>query len=143
MKAKNNFKIGLRLGAMLMISGIIFFSSFSVRQDGDKWVAPESAKKVKNPVVSDAASIAEGKVLYAQFCKSCHGVKGLGDGTKAATLDKKCGDFSSKAYQAQTDGELYWKTTEGKDPMPTFEKKIPDATDRWKIIIYTRTLAAK
>ena len=57
---------------------------------GKPWLAPESAVKAKNPIKSDDATLKEGKELYAQHCKSCHGSKGLGDGTKAEKIDISC-----------------------------------------------------
>jgi len=35
---------------------------------------------------------------------------------------------------------LFYKITTGRDDMPAFDKKIPDAEDRWLIINYVRTL---
>lgn len=95
---------------------------------------------MKNPVKSDDASIKEGKDLYAQHCKSCHGAKGLGDGTKAAKIDISCGDFSSAETAKASDGELYWKTTDGRKPMPSFKEKLSD-NERWSIVNYMRTFA--
>ena len=141
MKTNLKLKSVLGIGSVMLIL-FLGLNSFDLQQE-KKWEAPESAKKMKNPVASNDASIAEGKTLYAQYCKSCHGAKGKGDGPKAAQLEKKCGDFSTKEFQSQTDGEVYWKTTEGNDPMPTFKKKIADDQDRWKIVNYVRTLAVK
>ena len=31
------------------------------------------ARKIKNPIPSDASSIEEGKKIYARNCASCHG----------------------------------------------------------------------
>jgi mono/diheme cytochrome c family protein len=109
---------------------------------GKAWPAPEAAVKVKNPVKSDDAAIKEGKELYGQQCKSCHGAKGKGDGTKAEKIDISCGDFSSAEFQKQTDGEIYWRTTEGRKPMPSFKEKLSD-NERWAIVNYMRTLADK
>lgn len=55
-------------------------------------------------------------------------------------LKGKVGDFSSAEFQNQTDGALFYKVTTGRDDMPAFDKKIPDAEDRWLIINYVRTL---
>ena len=93
-----------------------------------------------NPVKSDAASLATGKELYTQHCKSCHGTKGKGDGPKAAQLDTESGDFTKPDFQKQTDGELFYKTSEGREDMPSFKKKIPDADERWSIVNFLRTL---
>ena len=105
------------------------------------WNAPESAKKIKNPLKGDAASLVEGKTLYMKHCKSCHGVKGLGDGPKSTELDTDCGNFSQKAFQSQTCGEILYKIKEGRDDMPSFKKKITDQDELWIIINFMRSLA--
>ena len=82
---------------VLLLTGAIFviiISGFNLLQQKD-WPVPDNYKKMKNPVASDAASIAEGKTLYATHCKSCHGAKGLGDGNKAAQLKTEPGDRKS------------------------------------------------
>lgn len=122
---------------------LLTISSQTNAQDkpkGKPWPAPENVVKMKNPVKSDDASIKEGKDLYAQHCKSCHGAKGLGDGTKAAKIDISCGDFSSAETAKASDGELYWKTTDGRKPMPSFKEKLSD-NERWSIVNYMRTFA--
>jgi mono/diheme cytochrome c family protein len=107
--------------------------------DQKPWPVPDAAKNKANPVKSDAASIAEGKALYNQHCKSCHGTKGKGDGPKAAQLDTESGDFSLAAFQSQTDGALFYKTSEGRKDMPSYKKKIPEANDIWAVVNYLRT----
>jgi mono/diheme cytochrome c family protein len=114
--------------------------SFVSQQDKKPWPVPDNYKNMKNPVASDAESIAEGKTLYATHCKSCHGSKGVGDGPKAAQLKTEAGDFSKADFQAQTDGALFYKTSDGRDDMPGFKKKIPDADERWSLVNYMRTL---
>ena len=106
----------------------------------DPWPVPENYKKMKNPVASDAESIAAGKALWTTHCKSCHGTKGLGDGPKAAQLKTEAGDFSKAETQSQSDGSLFYKTSEGRDDMPGFKKKIPDQDDIWSLVNYMRTL---
>ncbi len=107
---------------------------------GEPWVVPDKYKKMKNPVTSNAESISAGKALYVKHCKSCHGAKGLGDGTKAAQLKTKCGDFSTADFQSQSDGSLFYKVSEGRDDMPSFKKKVPDQDDIWSMVNYMRTL---
>lgn len=136
-------KTRLLTTASVVLASIFFFiaiTAFSIRQEKKPWPVPDNYKGMKNPVAPNAESIAEGKVLYGTHCKSCHGAKGLGDGTKAATLKTDPGDFSKADFQSQSDGALYYKTTEGRDDMPGFKKKIPDADERWSIINYMRTL---
>jgi mono/diheme cytochrome c family protein len=126
---------------LIVITGILAASfTYSVLQDKKPWSVPDNYKTMKNPVASNSESIGEGKELYGQHCKSCHGAKGLGDGPKASQLKTEPGDFSKADFQAQSDGALFYKTSEGRDDMPSFKKKIPDAEDRWSIINYMRTL---
>lgn len=126
----------LVFAGMLFISLVSGFSLFQKKP----WPVPDNYKNMKNPVATDATSISEGKALYATHCKSCHGAKGLGDGNKAAQLKTEPGDFSKADFHAQTDGALFYKTTEGRDDMPNFKKKIPDADERWTIVNFMRTL---
>lgn len=142
MRTKSNKRTTLLVAALIFASLCISSVQSSMAQDkpkGKPWPAPESALKVKNPVKSDDGSVKEGKDLYAQHCKSCHGAKGKGDGPKAEKIDISCGDFSSSEMSKVTDGELFWKTTEGRKPMPSFKDKLSDG-ERWAIVNYIRSL---
>jgi mono/diheme cytochrome c family protein len=138
--------ISKKLSGILAVTMIVSFlagtSLSAFAQDkpkGKPWPAPETAMKTKNPVKADEASINEGKELYSQHCKSCHGAKGKGDGTKAEKIDISCGDFTSEDFAKLTDGEAFWKTTEGRKPMPSFKEKLSD-NERWTVINYVRSL---
>ncbi len=125
----------------LVLGSFVMYSFQSMQQQKAKeWSAPDKFKTMKNPVKSDDKSIAQGKALFTKHCKSCHGVKGLGDGPKGASLKTFPGDFSSKAFQSQTDGSLFYKTTEGKDEMPSYKSSIASDNDRWALVNYMRTL---
>ena len=131
------------VSVILVISGMFIFSmisGFSTLDQKKPWPVPDNYKNMKNPVPSNAESIAEGKTLYGTHCKSCHGTKGLGDGSKAAQLKTEPGDFSQADFQSQSDGAIFYKTSEGRDDMPSFKKKISDADERWSVVIYMRTL---
>lgn len=115
--------------------------SFIQIDQSKEWVVPESAKKIKNPTdKADKESKSVGKGLYSMYCQSCHGKEGYGDGPKAKEMKTKVGDFSSEEFQSQTDGTLFYKITKGREDMPSFDKDIPDAEDRWLIVNYIRTL---
>jgi mono/diheme cytochrome c family protein len=138
MKSRIRINPILIFGMLFLIIGL----NNAYSQDkpkGKPWPPTEAAVKLKNPVAATDENLAEGKSLYAKHCKSCHGVKGKGDGTKAESIDISCGDFTSEDFQKETDGTIYWKTTEGRDPMPTFKKKVSD-DERWKMVVYIRTL---
>jgi mono/diheme cytochrome c family protein len=127
----------------VLVAGLFAFALFAFVPKTnlqDSWKVPDAAKNKTNPMKGDAASVAVGKTLYATHCKSCHGTKGKGDGPKASQLDTECGDFTKAAFQAQTDGALFYKTSEGRKDMPSFKKKLPEADDIWAIVNYMRTL---
>ena len=127
----------IKIFTIVGILSLMFFSFTSIVQD--KWVVPDKYVKMKNPVPADQDA-AIGKSLYDKHCKSCHGKEGYGDGPKAADLKGDLGDFSSAEFQKQTDGELFYKTSFGRDDMPEFTKKLADDEDRWLVVNYMRTL---
>ena len=120
----------------------VIFSSFIAHQDIKPWEVPDSAKKMENPVDVDKETLAIGKNLYTKHCKSCHGKGGEGDGSKAGELETFPGDFTEAKFQSQKDGEMFYKTKEGRDDMPSFKKKIRDDEDYWILVNYLRTLVA-
>lgn len=127
----------LMLMACLVTVG---FLSVAFKQASKPWPVPDKNAKAVNPVKSDATSIAAGKALWAMHCSSCHGKTGLGDGNKAAQLKTQPPDFSKADVQSQSDGSIFFKSSEGRDDMPSFKKKIPDADDMWSLVVFIRTL---
>lgn len=124
---------------LLLIAVVLFIAGGATAQT--KWEVPAKFKTMKASVnLKDASVIADGKELWAKQCKACHGAAGLGDGPKGAMLKTNPGNFSTAAFQAQTDGELYYKTTYGNGEMPAYEKKVPAEADRWALVAYMRTL---
>lgn len=119
---------------------VVLVSGFTPLQTKKPWPVPDTYKTKKNPVTSNATSIAAGKELWNTHCKSCHGAKGLGDGSKAPQLKTEPGDFSTADVQAQSDGSMFYKIAEGRDDMPSFKKKIPDEEDIWNLVDFARTL---
>jgi mono/diheme cytochrome c family protein len=126
--------ISLLAGLFVLIVG------FRVNQEPKPWPVPDAAAKKANPVKTSSESVSSGKALYNQHCSSCHGKKGLGDGSKAAQLKTHPGDFSTAAFQSESDGSLFYKVQEGRGDMPSFKKKIPDPTEIWDLVNYMRTL---
>jgi mono/diheme cytochrome c family protein len=128
---------------LTLLVAVIFFIGCAVNAQQAKpkpWPVPDKSKAMKPTVkLADASVIANGKELWAKNCKSCHGAKGLGDGPKGASLKTHAGNFSSAAFQSQTDGEIFFKTSAGRDEMPAYEKKIPEANDRWALVAYMRS----
>jgi mono/diheme cytochrome c family protein len=102
------------------------------------WRAPADARKVANPVQPNAVSLANGRAAYDESCARCHGPKGHGDGKSSKQLSTKPADLA-KRLVLQSDGEIFWKISQGKKPMPGFAKDLPPDT-RWNLVNYIRHL---
>jgi len=105
------------------------------------WEAPAAEKAKKNPLPANAATVAQGKKVAEVNCVSCHGAKGKGDGAAAVALNPKPADWTSKKVQAESDGEIFWKVSTGRGPMPSW-KFLPE-NDRWALVRYIRSLGGK
>jgi len=127
------------MSAIMLIAIFIAAGSFTFFQEAKPWPVPDKYAKMANPVKADAASIDAGKAIWAKQCQSCHGKSGKGDGTKAAGLKTQPGDFTQASTQGETDGALFYKTSEGREDMPSFKKKLPDEEDIWNVVNYIRT----
>ena len=127
-----------RILTFISFVALAVFSFTTVMQE--EWKVPDKYQTMKNPT-DPKEDLATAKSLYDKHCKSCHGKEGYGDGPKAKDMKGDLGDFSSEAFQKQSDGALFYKTTTGRDDMPEFAKKIPDDEDRWLVVNYMRALA--
>jgi mono/diheme cytochrome c family protein len=100
-----------------------------------EWAAPADAKAMKNAV----KGVGNAKKAVETNCVTCHGASGKGDGPAAAALPPpKPADWTSAKVQTQSDGELFWKISNGRGAMPPW-KHLPDK-ERWEIVNYIRTL---
>lgn len=107
----------------------LFIASQAFSQD---WVVPESFKTMSNPQAYNLENVKKGKDLYMDHCKSCHGDPGKHNGLPLVPPPP---DITSEAMQNNTEGELFYKITNGRGPMPRFEATISE-DDRWRVISY-------
>jgi mono/diheme cytochrome c family protein len=103
------------------------------------WPVPAAATAIKSPLTINASVIADAKKTYTTFCTPCHGNSGKGDGMAAASLNPKPADHTSALVQSESDGSLFWKMSEGRNPMPSY-KQILNDNQRWELVAYIRTL---
>ena len=127
----------------LLIIGVISIGILSFSKlVQEEWKVPAKYEKMTNPEGASKANIAIGKSLYVKHCKSCHGKEGLGDGPKGEEVDGDLGDFSSKEFQSQSDGALFYKSYIGRNDMPNYEKKMTEE-DMWILVHYVRSLSTE
>jgi mono/diheme cytochrome c family protein len=105
------------------------------------WPVPEEAKQLKNPLQPTAPVLKSASDVYADKCAHCHGDTGKGDGSDASRYDPTPMDFTdAKRISQATDGELFYKISEGKKPMPVFKNKLTE-DQRWELVLLIRTFA--
>jgi mono/diheme cytochrome c family protein len=76
-------------------------------------------------------------------CAQCHGEQGKGDGPDAPMYDVVPTNFTDAHMMAEmTDGEIFWKVSEGRRPMPSFKKRLTEE-QRWQVVNYLRTFVPK
>ena len=125
---------------------LIALAAFSIvgalfAQSSD-WKAPPYVANRPNPVPANANTIALGQKLYVGNCMTCHGPSGKGDGPGAAALEKKPADLTARVKSGATDGELFWKISEGRSPMISWKGSLSE-TQRWELVNYIKSLAGK
>ena len=124
----------------LVAIGFMMIGGGALAWAASEWKAPANTKAAKNPV--DRVSGAKlGQALFQENCVICHGKVGKGDGEAAAAMNPRPKSLADKAVQAQTDGELFWKISEGREAMPGW-KSISEK-ERWSLVHYVRALAGK
>lgn len=107
------------------------------------WNVPPDAKNLKNPLPANATTIAAAEELYLNNCQKCHGVHGDGRVPPGATYfySTKPTDFTNaKLVDPMSDGEMFWKMTNGRKPMPAFKNRLSDQ-QRWELVILIRLFA--
>ena len=119
-------------GIYLFFALMLLISSRSFSQS---WVAPEESKTVVSPFKFVADSVKKGEAIFLKNCKSCHGIPGQNNWAK---ITPPPGDPATDKFQKQKDGELFYKITTGKIPMPEFRNILVE-NERWDVIAYFRS----
>jgi hypothetical protein len=115
----------LFIGLLLIVSRTI----------GQTWDAPEDQKGKTSPFKFSTETVKNGEIIFLKNCTSCHGTVGKNNFVK---LTPPPGDPATDKFQKQTDGELFYKITTGKSPMPEF-RNILSEEQRWLVISYFRS----
>lgn len=118
---------------VLLLAGTALAQNPGYQQDR-RWHAPAEAVTRQNPLAARPEAAAGGHKLFARNCAECHGPEG--DGVEK----KHSADFQLSFVQAQSDGTLFWKITNGNASrgMPSFSK-LPEL-QRWQLVLYIRNL---
>ena len=129
--------------SLILLATSLALAAWAAAHGEKNWPVPEEAKKLKNPVPVTETSLAAAKALFIDKCAQCHGEQGKGDGPEAPMYSVKPADFTdAHMMEEMTDGEIFWKISEGRRPMPSFRKQLTEEL-RWQLVHYLRTFAPK
>ncbi len=119
---------------ILIFAGLLAAQNSAYVSD-PHWKAPAKAELERNPLKGSTDAVQHGRELFASQCSMCHGSDGQGLANAA--------DFHLRSVQAQSDGSLFWKITNGNQQkgMPAFSG-LSDH-DRWSLVSYLRTFKPK
>jgi len=91
---------------------------------------------VMNPVELSDAVLTDGEQLFLNYCSSCHGKGGQGDG-KVGEKIGGVANLTGGAYIGLPEGHIFHVITKGKGRMGAHGSQIlPE--DRWKIVHYVK-----
>ncbi len=96
----------------------------------------EKAAEIENPIELTDQVLEQGRQHYIQFCSSCHGQNGEGDG-KAGEVIGGVANLKGGAYINLPEGHIFHVIMKGKGRMGAHGSQIPQ--DRiWKIVHYVK-----
>lgn len=99
-----------------------------------EWSVPDDKKSRLSTFPFNDQTRTQGTKIFNDNCKSCHG-----DPAKAnfQKLSPEPGDVAGTKFVKDTDGELFFKISEGRGAMPSFKNTLK--TDEiWQVISYIR-----
>ncbi len=103
------------------------------------------AAKMKNPVPSNAESVAAGKAAFGKNCRFCHGADAKGNGPMAPKDTHPPDLTDAKWDRGSTDGEIFAVIRDGAGPkfdMKGYKSKMTD-TEMWNIVNFLRSVGTK
>lgn len=104
-----------------------------------QWQAPAEFVNMKSPLKVTPDITKKGQYLYKNRCEICHGSEGKGNGPYNDPKWKQATNLASKAVQANTDGELFYKVSTSRDRHPA-SKVLYTEEERWMVVAFLRTL---
>src|SRR5882762_11202967 len=125
-----------------LVIALIFLSIGLAALYKTPWKVPLEDKLRKNPLADSTANLNAAKPVYNEYCANCHGDTGKGDGSDAMMYDPGPSNLTERMHMnSLTDGEIFYQITQGRKPMPSFRKKLPE-DQRWQLVILVRSFAA-
>lgn len=121
----------------------VLVTSFALGGCGSAWNVPPDANTLKNPMPMNAETLMAAREVYVGNCQKCHGIRGDGKVPPGATYfysTKPTNFTNARLVDSMSDGEIFWRMTNGRKPMPAFKSKLSDE-QRWELVNLIRVFA--
>jgi len=114
-----------------------------------EWADRDATDEIANPIAADAASIAEGKMLFTIYCAACHGMTGRAE-SEVAARGMPATDLTDTDVQVDmTDGWVFGTITFGSAIMPPYGRAGDqdgeargsndlNVEERWHVVNYVK-----
>ena len=122
----------IRLAGMI---AVFMLSLAATRGLAQAWTVPDDQKGEMATFVFTPEVVQKGSVVFAKNCQSCHGIPGKANWAK---ITPEPGDPATDKFAKNTDGELFYKISNGRGAMPQF-RNILGEEERWDVIAYMRS----
>ncbi len=103
--------------------------------------ALRAGRELVNPFKPTPENLERGKYIYTNNCLVCHGTTGAGDGPVIPKFPNPP-SYLTDAAKALPDGNMFHVITMGRNNMASYAAQV-SAEDRWKVILYIRSLQGK
>ncbi len=105
---------------------------------------PEDALRAGDELTAPAtgpAAVNRGAFIFENYCATCHGAGGLGNGPVAQRGFPPPPSLMAERARKMKDGQVFHVLTYGQNNMPSYASQI-SRDDRWNVIAYVRSLQA-
>jgi mono/diheme cytochrome c family protein len=134
--------IGLFVAASLLAGCVSFAGDITPPPNFDAARFELQPAVIEGAAPAQPPDVANGAVIYADKCASCHGVQGLGDGPLANELPVPVASIGT-ANLAATSSPLAWYSMVTNGNLDNFMPPFASLSDqqRWDVVAYVYTLS--
>jgi len=102
--------------------------------------ALRAGAELRNPYsLNDALALDRGLFVYVNYCQTCHGAMGMGDGAVVARGFPAPPSLVAPRAVQMKDGQMFHIVTYGQKNMASYASQI-SREDRWMVIVHVRSL---
>lgn len=121
------------------VPGTVIRGQMPLHYTASKADAERAGLELTSPLAGDKRALPRGAVVYANYCATCHGPEGKGDGVVAKRGFPAPPSLLAPRALNMKDGQMFHVLTYGQANMPSYASQV-DREDRWRVIEYVRQL---